>query len=231
LDVVEEFASGEPGPGEVAVLRGTAATLGGIVGLFVGGPAGALAGAAATPVIETIVLRGRERAVRRANEALETAAVRLGLDEQAFVDRALSNDGRLLLTLQVVQAASRTHWDEKVRLLGRVLADGLGDGTRLDEAGFIAATINDIEPAHVELLAYIFERAQPRHAVMTSSIRADLPDFGETIFAILAALDRHGLIGEPPGLLGSDDAGVDVDAGWSPTGYGRKILSMLREAQ
>ena len=225
----EESEASPPGAGELAVLRGTSAGIGGIVGMLVGGPEGALIGAAATPGIEAIVVAGRERAVHRANDALETAAGRLGLHQRAFVNHVLSDDRRLLLTLQVVQAASKTFWKEKVRLLGRVLANGLENGTRLDEAEFIAATINDIEPPHVEVLAYILQGlTESNSTVRTSAIKADLPLFGETIFAILAALDRHGLIGQPPNVWPGDSE-LDVDQYWGLTPYGRRILAMLRE--
>jgi hypothetical protein len=198
--------------------------------MVVGGPPGALVGAAVTPGIEALVLAGRDRAVRRANEALQVAAGQLGLDEAALVNHGLSDDQRLRLTLETVQAASRTLWGAKVRLLGRVLADGLGDNTRLDDAGFLAATINDLEPPHVEVLAYVFQKVtQPGTVVRTSDIMAELPHLGEPTLAILATLSRHGLIGQPGGVWGTSD--VEVNAGWAPTVFGRRVLDLLREAE
>ncbi len=79
----------------------------------------------------------------------ETASV-IG-SEAEVVRLAISNDQRLELTMHVLEAAARTTRDDKLRALGRVLANGLMND-KVDEAGFLTAALTAMEAPHIQVL-------------------------------------------------------------------------------
>lgn len=124
------------------------------------------------------------------------------LERMAVRDAATTSlVGRVLAA-----SANAATAQEKIDALGRVLAAGLSDDDRLDEALVLAAALDDPEAPHVQVLAVIAGQvhwskgtaAQVRMVSEGSGWSGDelkrrLRYYRLTIEAVLATLERHGL--------------------------------------
>lgn len=66
-----------------------------------------------------------QRQQRQALLAFDEAQHRTGLNPEAILNRIRQDDGLAGLFAATIETAMRTHWKEKLRALGRVLARGL----------------------------------------------------------------------------------------------------------
>jgi hypothetical protein len=121
------------------------------------GPAGAIAGAAFGPLLESLVQGAwadiSESARRREASTLYWA-IREGITETELKEQIKASERTKLLTGLALSAAARTAWDEKVRTLGRSLASGLlaNDDAKIDTEQMIIASITDIEGPQLAML-------------------------------------------------------------------------------
>jgi hypothetical protein len=144
----------EPGLGMNALAGATGAA----VGFAVGGPGGAVIGAAATPYLAVVFQKMGDKIwadrSRRANKMLETAAEAAGLSTEELADRAMESEESRFLTDKAVQAAADTIWPEGVKAIGRALASGLlaADKPALDIRLRILGIMQGLDEMHVALL-------------------------------------------------------------------------------
>lgn len=234
-----------PTPGEVVRQALPDVLSGAATGVAVGGPPGALAGAAA-PALAALWRGARaadERQWQQAAEATQTAADALDVEPEAVVDQALADPGRTELLRRVVQAAGRSAIEDKVHALGRVLATGLhDDGARLDEALPLAAALAELDPAHVRLLAHMADRGMytDHPAQLGDRPRLGLHRLGEALpgselvaTSVMRTLERHGLADDPnPGVMDGGDMSITdpdhIGPGYAVTPLGRRCLDLLR---
>lgn len=180
-----------------------------------GGAAGTVVGAVVPPLLG-VALRAdaaaQQRRLDRVARTMEVAASELGDVRPARLEElVLQDDARTELLARVLQAsACAATAQEKVDALGRVLALGVTDGDRLDEALVLAAALADLEAPHVKVLAhnarYNSRREQWHH--FTRSIRHDqdytwawslrdveyLAGGSAVAPAVVSVLVRHGLV-------------------------------------
>ena len=212
-------------------------------GLLAGG-AGVVANAAIGPfgaLVAPAALLARkrwQRAVRRrelaATEALEVAAELVG-GLKILEERTEHDDRRLELLARVIEAAGRTTLKSKIRALGRVLAEGLGEEEgAVDEAMELAAALNDLEALHVEVLDRMDKvptppeslRRQPDVAAQgweLSELSAALPHLG-VLDSLLSTLSGHGLVIGLGGVTYPGNVGPPV---WRITPLGQRCLFLL----
>ena len=125
-----EMDATEETPGQVTrrllelLPAGSGSVGGALVGLALGGPGGALAGAAVEPVLEQVVSETLARRRARGQQALAVAASSVGITPGDLLDRILRDEQLLDLAAAVVAAASETMVEAKIRALGRALATG-----------------------------------------------------------------------------------------------------------
>lgn len=81
-------------------------------------------------------------------------AIRTGIPVDELEDRMNASDRTQLLTAFALNAATRTAWEDKVRTLGRSLAEGLlaEDEAKIDTEQMIIAAITDIEGPQLAML-------------------------------------------------------------------------------
>ena len=148
----------EPGIGEQAV---TAAVAAGI-GVRLGGPLGAVAGAGMTPYLTALVgnVVDEWRRDQRDNIAdmAQTAATTAGFTPEELGNRMGRSQRTRLLTATAAESAAKTAWPHRVRALGRVLADGLiaDDEAQIDIVQLALTAMTDLERPHVMVLDLLF---------------------------------------------------------------------------
>jgi hypothetical protein len=137
--------------------RVVAAAAGAALGGIMAGPPGAIAGAALDPMLEPLVMgiwaEFSEKARQRQVNVL-ISAIHAGLPIDEMEDRINASERTQLLTGFALNAATRTAWEDKVRTLGRSLADGLlaEDSATIDTEQMIIAAIADIEGPQLAML-------------------------------------------------------------------------------
>jgi hypothetical protein len=125
-----------------------------------------------------------QQSIGRAAYTTQLAADAVG-GEQELERLATTDEHRLELTARVLRAAARTPLADKLPALARVLADGLDDDAKVDEAFVLAAALDDLEAPHVQVLA-LFDSAPSEHG--DRGITAWEPD------QIVSALPTHGQV-------------------------------------
>lgn len=227
-------------------IRTAAAVLAGSASL-----AGTDAGAAATslsPLIEAGLARicevlSSRRRVHAAETLMAAAdAADASTEEEflEFIERALSDPRRQELLARALIIAQDSASRDKRRAIGRALAAGTaGDGARVDDELIFIQVLNDLDTAHVRLLAHMNNKipigriAGQRYDAATCTPRsialAD-PGLADTAPALLLMLQRHGLVWgtvsfEPPGEHSQEEFRKYII-----TPYGKWFLKRLAES-
>jgi len=128
----------------------------GLVDFVITGTPSAGIAAPALAALARLGADARSSRRRRGVRVLETAAEQVGgLDRLA--DVATADDARLELTARVIEGAMRTTREEKIRALGRVLANSLDGTATVDQSQILAAALDAIEAPHIQVLALLRE--------------------------------------------------------------------------
>lgn len=197
-------------------------------GLIIGGPLGALVGAAIKPTLELVALRER-RGLGNIERIVETVTESTGLSPDELAAWARDTDGRLMLTTNVIQTAYNTLYEAKVAALARVLIENLRDEAQLDIGEVTVAALADLEARHVRVLHAIDREDLPRRpdglehvpgVATQSQLEEYFPNLATGILPIMAAFERHKIMKE---TMGYDED----DLAWRVTSFGRRCLTYL----
>lgn len=150
----------------------TASEIGGkaiaaVVGGVVGGIPGALVAVAVEPLFVHLAAKSWDELsdVRRrsAGYMLQSASEQLGGPPEDVIARSFAAENTAQLFADALQSAASTSNEEKIRALGRALANGLaGDQARVDEERLIVAGLSGLEAPHIRLLALLpRQRSRP----------------------------------------------------------------------
>lgn len=138
-----------------------------VVGATVGGVPGALVTVALEPVFMHLAAKSWEELSdlrrRSAGYMLQSASERLGGVPEDVVTQSLSETSTAQLLADALQAAATTSNTEKIRALGRALANGLArDDARVDEERLVVAGLSVLEEPHIRVLANLpRQRSRP----------------------------------------------------------------------
>jgi hypothetical protein len=122
------------------------------------GPGAALAMGPLAPLFETLVGRAweelRHDARERAAQTLSVAAQEAACDEEQFSELIRESEASRLQAGLAMDAAQRTVWPDKVRALGKALAEGLlaSDEDQVDIQLQALDVMADLERLHIILL-------------------------------------------------------------------------------
>lgn len=195
----------------------------------------------AAPLLAALVRLGadaRSSRQQRGARALDTAAEQVGgLDRLA--DLATADEGRLELIARVIEAAMRTTRDEKIRVLGRVLANGVAGHATVDVSQILVGALDAVEAPHIQVLAMLRDNADSHTVELTGTNRVGLLTLPSgtiadrlagdraVVRAVIQVLAGHHLI-EPVGggLTYEQWGGPDR---WAITDLGRSLLRKLDE--
>lgn len=201
--------------------------LGAFIGLAVGGPVGAVAGGALTPVAEELVRRSWGEVFAERGQVLDRAAEQAAERPAPAVLEFVLAERRLQpLLLNILDVAARTDNQQKLAALGHILGGQVGRRCRaVDEDLLIVSALRDLEAPHVRLLEILQnkwvhdETGQPQdHWPGVALERAATGLTPALTYGALGGLIRHGLA-ESHTLLGS--------VGYSLTDFGRAMHAVL----
>jgi hypothetical protein len=210
-----------------------------LIGLAMGGPAGALAGAALTPFgIRWIRLAAAEW-TSNSQVVAESAVKASGLEDADEFFRVLEADpGLTALAQRILFAARMSANEQKLRALGGLLGGAVaGRGDHLDEASVLVAVLSDIEAPQVVTLDIICEDppdadVQRREAAergdsrepswLIGQVQPKLPIASELTLACSSDLVRHGLA-ETASLYGGGFR-------YRVTPFGRQLAAIMSRA-
>jgi hypothetical protein len=237
MDATEE----PPGPVTRRFLEllpaGSGSVGGALVGLALGGPGGAIVGAAVEPVLQQIVLETLARRHQRAGRAIAAAAAGAGMTPEELLDRILGDERLLDLAAAAVAAASETMIEAKIRALGRALASGAlaTDDTVVDEQRFLVDTLADLEAPHVRVLNQLSiehegygspvgpDGRSRAYGWLLEDLSAGLPGLVPVLQSVLNVLAGRGLI------LDTAEGTYEYQPRWVLTEFGKQCLVMLKE--
>ncbi|MCV2489447.1 hypothetical protein OF117_08705 [Geodermatophilus sp. YIM 151500] len=193
----------------------------------------------AAPLLAALVRYGLDVRSSRGERVLEATAEQVGgLDRLA--DLATADEARLELTVRVIEAAMRTTHENKIRALGRVLANGLDGHATVDQSQILTAALDAIEAPHVQVLAVLREQADGHETEVRYADRAKLltltnteivdrlPGHRTVLGAVTQVLAGHHLIEPVSGGVKSELLGGP--GRWAITDLGRACLARLEEA-
>lgn len=201
------------------------------VGLAVGGPVGALIGAAAAPAMELLILR-QKRGVENIDLLIEMAAELCGLSPDEFALWARSKESRVLLTTSAMHAAIDAQSELKIRALARVLAENVHDDARIDLAGLAVTGLAELEPPHVQVLHTLVhhvpqqdqETQQDDPGWECTALKSHLPGLADAIMPIIAVLSRTGMVTESPNSS-------NRRLSWAATRFGIVCMNYLHDVR
>jgi hypothetical protein len=106
-------------------------------------------------VIQDYLEAARKRDLARSQLFIGTVMEGSGLAGEGLAAR-LSDDPEFAALFETsAEASARSAHDQKVRLLAQVVAQAANDTASVDDAALVAATIRELEPAHVRTLAIL----------------------------------------------------------------------------
>jgi hypothetical protein len=234
-----------PGPVTRRLLEllpaGSGSVGGALVGLALGGPEGALAGAAVEPVLEQVVSETLARRRQRGQRALAIAASAAGMTPEELLERILHDERLLDLGAAVVAAASKTMVEAKIRALGRALATGAlaTDDAVVDEQRFLVDTLADLEAVHFRVLTHVSvqhsgygspqspEGWRQAYGWSIEDLSAQLPGTAVILRPVLGVLAGRELIRDMG--VGSLDYLAGESERWVITDTGTRCLLLLKE--
>ena len=201
----------EQKPGSLASQATIVGTTALAAAIAIPGPAGAAIGAAATIYtlagLDKLTSVWRERSRNNAEYVLDTAAHAIGgMTAVELVEHIKGDPERERLLAIAAIAGGETVLTEKIKALGKALADGIlaKDDAKVNEQAMILAAMRDIEAPHVKVISMMFNNREPgppdgwfRKFVYRPWTREHFQrdsSFGITLRSILATLERHAII-------------------------------------
>jgi hypothetical protein len=206
-----------------------AQAIGAGIGLAVGGPPGAVVGAASVPLIEFLVTRN-ERGARNARHFTDLLAAMSGLSPDLISAWASGEEDRQELVGWAMEVAFKARAKRKIEALARVVAENLHDDARLDLSLLVVSALEQLESPHIQLLDVLVNESpatmrkktgSPERTWHCASLKVRLPGLADGIMPLIATLFRQGLITE------STESEKDCLA-WESTRFGVTCLNYLR---
>ncbi|WP_433384233.1 hypothetical protein ACQPZX_23440 [Actinoplanes sp. CA-142083] len=194
------------------------------IGLAVGGPPGAIIGAAAVPLIELMVARS-ERRGRNLQAFTDSLTSISGMPPEQVAAWARQDEQRQDLVAHALEAAFAARTTRKVEALAKVVSENLRDDARLDISQMIVAALEQLESPHIRVL-HVFVHESPADGPdctwHCAGLKERLPGLADGIMPLVATLFRLGMITE------STESEKDRLA-WEPTRFGVTCLNYLEE--
>jgi hypothetical protein len=216
-------------------------------GALIGGPPGAIAGAAAIPLlagsVQKAIVAVQSRWRENTNAAVAHAAEAAGLGEDEVVRRLLMSSTGQELLYSAFTAAAHATTANKIAALGQALATGAlaTDPADMDPERRFVEAMADLDVPHIRLLKHVVQSEDDvdNPTATSSQELSSLPWTGSDVFSLLGSLQRHGAIyAIGVGFLLRDPIPNHAHpiweqraapGQWIATPFGRECLRRLRE--
>jgi hypothetical protein len=221
-------SAAESGATSKALIDAGGATAGAAIGLWMGGPAGALVGAAAGPLISRL----SDLALKRAAifwGALRAAIADLDLSETQWTEEVEKQPTVQNAILEIVAAAGQTADPARLKALGQLAARIPSMAPEeIAAAEYFASILNSLRAVHFNTLELMEEAWGGRHdslGLTPDEIMGAMGVERALIRSIMRTLELHGLIVDNARL-----AKEVVGVFWELTDLGRTILAFSKPA-
>src|SRR5262245_34667847 len=106
------------------------------LGLAIGGPGGAVVGAAAAPLLELLADR-QKRAANNIQRLADAICEMTGLSADEFAAWARDREGRIIVVSAAIRAAFDAISEQKISALASVLKENVYDDAKLDVSSLV----------------------------------------------------------------------------------------------
>lgn len=171
---------------------------------------------------------------RQLAKVVAAGAASEGVSPEVLIGKARETDSRTLLTTDMLEAAARTAYEEKLAALGRAWARGVvtdDDGELAVEHQFVR-TISRLEVPHVQVLGVVAQTPSLRPQGMPlpngwtpNAVGRELPQYGAMSGQLLAVLASEGLV-----VDASTDNALSEGTQYRITSAGTDVLRRIAEA-
>lgn len=193
----------------------------------------------ATEALNAILSHHTKTQFAKAGGVLSVAADARQVEPDQLAALA-DNPSKEFLLATALRAGANSSMPAKIVALGKVLADGLpDDDAMVDSATMLALAFDDLEVAHIRVLDYLAGDSGPLGPARAVSLLDFLEahqGYGISISAIVATLERHGIIriqGEPLKNMvwrATTAYSDQLPHRYRVTIFGHELLSRVREA-
>lgn len=211
----------------IAVAAGT--------GAITGGPVGALIGATGAALE-----RGLSFLIRRIAVVEDEAVATSGLTKDELVTHLVADEERYTVAHTVFNAAQTTHYEEKLRMFGRLLAHAATvSHVDIDEMLIYAHTLEELEAPHIEVLAYLHRAKRGDSSINThpdyeggvplSELATTFPGVWLFQEAVMTRLRNNSLVDDPTSRTwdGIDNPGAVIVL----SQHGANFMQLLGEPE
>lgn len=188
----------------------------------------------AAKLAHALDVRAWQQRVLRGGQALEAAAAELAIDLEGLAHEAARSDPRTELLGRVIAAAASTvNLTAKIKALGVVLANGLRDDSKVDQAVDLVALLAIMEPPHLRALGVLYDRwennSDDRDGWTTTEHIAAATGQSVRNSAVMEALTSHAACHQRPAALMNNDGYLPVaySLSWRVTDLGLDCLLLL----
>jgi hypothetical protein len=177
----------------------------------------------------------RPRQEARLDQFADEAEAASGLTFEALLQRSIEDDSRSDLTQEVLEQASRTVAEVKMRALGRALALGLlaDDDAAVDEVNLMLTALRDLEVPHIRVLHRLYSEGTRYEGIVDYELASMFRNGTQVLYPILKTLERHGLAGDlsgtPMNRPVSEFADPDRARVWAIWDFGILLIDRLLE--
>lgn len=181
--------------------------------------------------VDVFVEGTRERLAHKARRTVAEVVEVTGVE--VLAERLASNPEVEALFVQGLDAALRTGYEAKRRLLARLISAAVLDDAKVDESLLFVLALRDLDGPHLralerlrraqdEVAAMIYESDQDRESGMQKAVRAAAAEEHEAVLAALVKWDVAR-------VMGTSYGGALIPGEVSP--FGLALLDHIREVQ
>lgn len=184
---------------QVSADKMPARVAGALTGLALGGPVGAVIGAALAPPLELMLKRGNERLGESVGTLWNGVPDDLGMTTEELVTFIDQKDERIEFSMMATSAAASTLNDDKLRALKTALTTGLRDDALIDLAGLAVSVLGVLQAPHLRVmrtlvLHHLAYDGRSYFGMQVVELIEALPQLREGMIPVLSLLNREGLI-------------------------------------
>jgi hypothetical protein len=161
------------------------------------------------------------------NALVEGTVEAVGATPEEFLEWIKADKRHLALFHEAVEGTWSTFEQDRVEALKRVLADGFTDSARIDIDTLVVKALRDLDPPHVQLLAYFGGLGGP---ATLNGMAAALPELVRALAPLLSVLERHDCASRAQ-VIKDLSSPYKTTLEWTMTAFGRECLQFLTGVQ
>lgn len=153
---------------------------GALVGLAIGGPVGAIAGAAVTPIISmthNIVSKAKARRIARANEIVERSFKAANISPEEAINILNDNDSKADEYIRLLRTVMESDQELDI-ILSNLLSHVLTSDNTIEEERLLilADSIRNMRSVHIKIIKSLYESQDNRQTAPQIALKLQIPE-------------------------------------------------------